>query len=438
MKLRKSLRDPITPSPTEVITKPNAPKPVEIATAPNPEKPAEPNVQELEKAFRPSKSTKIFLGLGILFLLSGTALGVFAFLLPPKTLEAASFPHLPSTFPSDKTLSILTGEELSSPELNNSPIFCVQTPNGTDGARPQAGLDQAGVVFEAIAERGITRFAAIYQNPTSAVVGPIRSLRMYYLEWDTPFGCAIVHAGGADDAIAALRQGGYRELDENYVYMYRGTLGNRLWNNLFTTASYLKKFATDNNFTTAQPKGFTRLTPIAATKARYDNLAVTPLDIITPTDQNTSVFTPKAAHISFNFASSPNYNVVYDYDPETNTYKRGYASGLDHTVYHCPAEELGEVNPENNCKLIQLAPTVVIAMIVQQATASDGYHENITAVGQNTAYIFQNGTVIKGSWHKNTREEQIKFFDDNGAEVALVPGQTFISAVPTYGAVEYQ
>ena len=63
--------------------------------------------------------------------------------------------------------SILTGLEVADASLNNSPVYCIQIPNGsTDGARPQAGLTDAAIVFEAIAEQGITRFAAIFQNPT--------------------------------------------------------------------------------------------------------------------------------------------------------------------------------------------------------------------------------------------------------------------------------
>lgn len=397
----------------------------------------EPEI-DLKSAFKSTKKSYLF------FLISGVATFIAAIAIIILTIfssksEVASlnFPIIPSNPQTEKTYSILTGEEISDPSLNNSPTYCVQTPNGTDGARPQAGLNEAGVVFEAIAERGITRFAAIYQNPKSAVIGPIRSLRMYYLEWDTPFNCTVVHAGGADDALAALRAGNYRDLTENYTYMYRSSAGNRLWNNLFTTSAHLKKFGTDHNFNTSTVSGFSRLTPEAAARARTDNTATTKLEITTPTSQNTSEFSPKTASIALSFKSSPTYNVVYNYNPETNTYARAYASGVAHNVYNCPAENLGEKSPENVCTLTQLSPSVVIAMVVDQSVAADGYHENITAIGKNPVYIFQNGTAIKGTWQKQTRDSQIKFFDESGAEIALIPGQTFISAIPTYGSVEY-
>ena len=76
-------------------------------------------------------------------------------------------------------------------------------------------------------------------------------------------------------------------------------------------------------------------------------------------------------------------------------------------------------------------------MVVEEKKASDNYHEDIKAIGSGGAYIFQNGTVIKGEWLKSSAQEQIKFYDENGAEIKLAPGQTFVEAVPNYGSIEY-
>ena len=87
---------------------------------------------------------------------------------------------------STRKLSVKEAEQMAK-NANEQPIYCIQIPNGLDGARPQVGLHRASIVFEAIAEVGITRFAAIFKNPVGAqAIGPIRSLRLYHLEWDTP------------------------------------------------------------------------------------------------------------------------------------------------------------------------------------------------------------------------------------------------------------
>lgn len=386
---------------------------------------------------RVPKKYIVFLVIGILGLCGGIAC-IVAALLAAHEAGSSTFSALPLA--SDDTAnrySLLTGEVLADGVSQDAPVYCMQTPNGTDGARPQSGLTEAGVVFEAIAEAGITRFAAIYQNPTPAVIGPIRSLRIYFLQWDTPFDCTIVHAGGADDALAAVASGGYKDLSEDYSYMYRGTYGSRLWNNLFTTSNYLKKYSTDHGYDTSNIKGFKRMTPEESGKARVDAGVSEKLDILKPASGNTSEIASNVNNISLNLGGWSDFNVRYSYDAASNTYNRSYESGAAHEVYECAKEDLGEKNPEDVCSLTQVSPAVVIAMVVQEGKAADGYHESITTVGSGKAYIFQNGTAIDGTWSKAAVDEQIKFFDESGAEVSLAPGQTFITAVPAYGSIEY-
>ena len=383
------------------------------------------------------KSYLTLLFIGIVCGMGGIVCSIMALILPTTGGSDIAFPQVPSkNQTNEKAYSNLTGLEIAA-EYKNAPTFCVQTPNGTDGARPQAGLNQAGVIFEAIAEAGITRFAAIYQNPTAAVIGPIRSLRLYYLEWDTPFDCTIVHAGGADDALAAVKNGGYKDLTENYSYMYRGTTGTRLWNNLFTTADYLKQMNADRNYGESEVHGFTRMTPEEATKDRVKALADKELDITEPSSKNTSELQAKVNEIALDFGNLANYNVRYYYNSTTNSYDRSYESGAKHEIYVCPEQNLGEVNPEYSCTLQQMSPKVVVAIIVKEKKAADNYHESITTLGSGDVYIFQNGYAVKGIWKKNTADEQIKFYNADGFEIKLVPGQTFIEAVPNYGSIAY-
>ena len=383
-----------------------------------------------------SKKWLLLTIIGTVSLLGGITCLIIALLQPEPEVLGLAFPQIPSTSASATTYNDLTGLEVAA-DQKTAPTYCIQTPNGMDGARPQAGLDQAGVVFEAIAEAGITRFAAIYQAPTSAVIGPIRSLRLYYLQWDTPFDCTIVHAGGADDALAAVRNGGYKDLTENYTYMYRGSAGNRLWNNLFTTSTLLSDMNTDRGYGGSEVHGFTRMTPKESKQDLVDQNIATKLSIVEAADSNTSALTPKVTDISVRFGGIASFNVNYKYDLATNSYLRSYENGMAHEIYTCPDSDLGEVNPESACTLKQLSPTVVVAMVVSEKKAWDNYHEDITTLGSGEAYVFQNGYAIKGRWEKNTVADQIKFYDESGVEIALAPGQTFIEAVPNYGSIDF-
>lgn len=329
----------------------------------------------------------------------------------------------------DPVYSVLTGEEISDASLNQQPTYCVQIPNGLDGARPQAGLDQAGIVFEAIAERGITRFAAIFQNPTTSAIGPIRSLRPYYLDWDLPFDCTIVHAGGSDEALVDLASKTERNLDENLEYMWREQNSERTWNNLFTSAQNLARYSADSGFTSSSPIAFARLTPSENADLRADSQ--------TCASNDTTNCTPTYVSPTINFGANPDFNTVYTYNPETNTYARSYANGEPHLVYDC-APQISYADTLHECgEPIQLTPSVVVAMIVNESQMSDGYHESITTIGSGDAIIFQNGTVIEGTWHKDSASARLSFRDLSDHEIRLAPGQTWIAAVPQYGYVGY-
>ncbi|HWJ80121.1 MAG TPA: DUF3048 domain-containing protein, partial [Niallia sp.] len=54
--------------------------------------------------------------------------------------------------------------------------------NNHPKARPQTGLADADIVYEALAEGEVTRFLAIFQSSKPEKIGPIRSSRDYYIE----------------------------------------------------------------------------------------------------------------------------------------------------------------------------------------------------------------------------------------------------------------
>lgn len=339
--------------------------------------------------------------------------------------------------------STLTGLEITDASLNNSPVYCIQIPNGsTDGARPQAGLTDAAIVFEAIAEQGITRFAAIFQNPTVSVIGPIRSLRPYYLDWDTPFNCTVTHAGGSAEALNAIATGGQRNLDENDEYMWREIGSNRLWNNLFTSPTLLNAFNTANGYTTSSPVAFPRQNPddnaeYLAKKAS----CVAQIAAGEPANETCTSFTALESVNSINLKFTDynySHNVTYTYDPETNTYLRYHQDGQPHLSYACPAELSKPLTTTECGDPLQIAPNVVIALRIKESTMSDNYHEQITTTGTGTADIFQNGEHISAHWRKTTQSSQIIFTDDDGNEIPLVPGQLWISAIPQFGQVYYE
>ena len=98
-------------------------------------------------------------------------------------------------------------------------------------ARPTIGLSRADVVYEAVAEGGITRFLVVYLCQDAGDIAPIRSARTYFLDWVSEYGAAYAHVGGANtpgpaNALGQIRDYGIKDMDQfgiGFPTYWRGT-----------------------------------------------------------------------------------------------------------------------------------------------------------------------------------------------------------------------
>jgi hypothetical protein len=304
--------------------------------------------------------------------------------------KTASAPAKPTTEPSR-----LTGAEVT-PELNKRAVTAVMIENSPD-ARPQSGLNDAGVVFEAVAEGGITRFLALFQESQPSYIGPIRSSRPYYLDWLLPFDATYAHVGGSPAALAQIKSLHVKDLDQfANAGAYQRVTARYAPHNVYSSIEKLYSLAQSKGYTTSNFTGFTR--KAAAPSA-----------------------TPTAKSIDFAI-SSYLYNPHYDYDAATNSYKRS---------------EGGKIHTDEKSGA-QLSPKVVIALVTPSALESDGTHNSYTTTGSGPMYVFQDGTVTQGTWKKDSRTAQFVFTDSAGQPLKLNAGQTWISLVTSAGAVTYK
>jgi hypothetical protein len=310
---------------------------------------------------------------------------------PPPAPVAQEEPAPPA--PPEPLVSRLTGMPIAA-ELKDTPTTAVMIENSPD-ARPQAGLYDAGVVFEAIAEGGITRFLAIFQEARPAYIGPVRSARPYFLDFVVPFDAPLAHAGGSPQALAEIKSQGIKDLDHGANGSAYQRVSNRFApHNLYTSRDQLFAAQNSRGWNTSTFTGFPR-------KAEAPSA------------------TPNAKSIDFAI-SGFFYNVHYDYDPATNSYIR-YEGGKPHTD-----ERAGKA----------MNPKVVIAPVMGHHY--QGVYSVYGDTGTGKAYIFQDGIVTEGTWDKADRKTQIKFLDSTGAPLPLNPGQTWITLAASPQAVTYK
>jgi hypothetical protein len=333
------------------------------------------------------KQKIIFLVLAIL-LIAGVAFGAYKFLQGEKTPSVnQANPAKPTTVQSK-----MTGLQVA-PEVNEKQVTGVMIENSPD-ARPQSGLLQAGFVFEAIAEGGITRFLALYQDTTADYIGPVRSVRPYYLDVVASYDAAIAHVGGSPDALAKIKAMGIKDLDQfQNPGAYERVRNRAAPHNVYTSSAKLEAVEQQKGYTKSEYTGFEH--------ARAEEKSAT--------------VTAKTINLNI---SSALYNVRYDYDPTTNAYLR-FVGGAPATD-----EKSGK----------QLSPKAVIA--IETNRTQNGVYSVYGMTGSGKVTIFQNGTVIGGTWERPQEKSQYVFKNEAGQVVKVVPGQAWMTLV-TPGGVTY-
>ncbi len=287
-----------------------------------------------------------------------------------------------------KIYSPLTGAEVSEPDTKR-PVTAVMIENSPE-ARPQSGLKDGGVLFEAIAEGGITRFLVLYQEGQPTLLGPVRSLRPYYIDWLAAFDPSVAHVGGSVNALKEVRNGSYKDIDQFFnAATYWRAKDRYAPHNVYTNFERLDSINKKKNFTSSTFTGF-------------------------PRKEDATSATPNAVTISVPISSTL-FNSSYAYDSATNSYIRSQG-GKPHTD-----REKGQLTPK----------VVVVVEAPMSIVMEDGAREQIQTIGSGKATVFQDGIATTATWSKASKKEQIKFKDSAGKEIPFNRGQTWITVIPT-------
>ncbi len=357
------------------------------------------------KPIRPSKFSVIKTWIGKHQLIAALSLGVIvvtgifsvAILLMPKDTAVVSIQKsTKKKSPPKKFFSNLTGVEMPDEQSLQNPVTAVMIENSPD-ARPQSGLKKAGVVYEAVAEGGITRFIALYQHDKPELIGPVRSLRMYYLDWATPYQASIAHVGGSYNALQEVRSESNRDLDQFFnPEAYWRSSDRYAPHNMYTNFDKLDQLNSSKGYTSSVFRSFTRA-------------------------DGKPVAEPTASTISVNFSSAL-FNTSYTYDPSSNSYLRHLA---------------GE--PHMDREEGQLSPSVVVVLrVTAQARGGSDPYEDLVTSGTGQAFVFQNGTATELTWKKDERTAPLELIDSEGKAASLNRGQTWVSAITDRGSVSWQ
>lgn len=292
-------------------------------------------------------------------------------------------------------------------------------------ARPQSGLSNADIVYEAIAEGGITRFMAMVYcdaQDKDVLLAPVRSARTYFIDWASGYQKPLyVHVGGANlpgpaDALGQIQDYGWagdNDLNQfsigfptfarNYdrVQLANGkSLATE--HTMETSSERIWEYALENR----DIEEWTGANDFAAWSFQDDQ----------PAND------PSATNIEYEFWSGyKDFGVRWEYQPDSNQYLRtmGEEPHLD----------------QNNGQ--QLAfKNVVVLKTTEEGPIDELKHMLYETIGEGEALIFQNGEVVEADWEKPTRASRIEF-TVKGKPVEFVRGPIWISVLDTSNEVIY-
>ncbi|GIO87017.1 putative lipoprotein YerB [Paenibacillus faecis] len=306
-----------------------------------------------------------------------------------KTVTVEEEPPVSEERPAAAYTAPLTGMPLNEP-LTRRPLAVMI--NNAPAARPQSGLGGADIVYEVLAEGGVTRLVSIFHSRADeAKIGPIRSIRPYMIELGESYHGVLVHAGASNDAYAILQRQKKEDLDEITnagAYFWRDK-SRKAPHNLYSNVEKLLEGA-------------------AKRKYKTEDTSVPTYSFLKEGDL---VAGDSANSVEIKFQLD-NYKVTYKYDATTQLYQR-YVNGSPHND-----RETGEI----------LTAANVVVLGADHKVLDDVGRLSVDLELGGQAVLFQRGKMIRGQWIHRP-DDVIRFVKDN-QEVPFAPGTTYFNVVP--------
>ena len=260
-------------------------------------------------------------------------------------------------------------------------------------AMPQAGLEEADIVYEIIVEGGESRLMLIMQDKDIERVGPLRSSRHYFLDYALENDAIYVHYGWspyAKEDISELGVNNINGIYESETAFWRDS--NRYApHNAVTSTDDILKIAERNEYRLETKKD-----PVLNYVVEEVNL-----------EDGKAADTVTIPYSYYN-------TVEYEYDEDTKTYIR-YSRGEKQTDW----------NTEKTIK----TKNIIITFAENWSLDSYGRQE-VDNIGTLDGYYITNGKAIKIKCEKKSRKAQTVYKDLEGNEIDVNDGKTFIQICP--------
>ncbi len=319
----------------------------------------------------------------VLFVLVLIGIGVYFYLTNQEVNDFVS-----KKIPIEKKLKIVDEDSKTRP-------IAVMI-NNNHAAWPHAGLDDAYITYEILAEGGITRLMAIFKDKDTAKIGSVRSARPYYLDYALENDAIYVHYGWSEKAKSDINSLGVDNINgitDSSTFWRDKSLNKATEHTAFTSMEKIKAKAHD--------EGYDRDT----NKDLLLNYSVDEIDL----SKEEGAVKADTVFMKYSYYTTSSY----EYDSENKVYKR-FMSGQPHV------DESGKQYTYKN---------IIITPIQTHSYDSYGRLE-LENIGSGEGYFITDGYAIPIVWSKDSRSSQSVYKDLDGNEIKVNDGNTFIQITP--------
>lgn len=277
--------------------------------------------------------------------------------------------------------------------------------NNLKNALPQQGNRQADIIYEVLAEGGITRMLAVYQHPDQVgLIGSVRSARQYYWELAQGHDAVYIHAGASPEFYSTKSRLGLFTVDGvNGAYSYAGA--GMFWRDRSRIPGHYYDY--EHSLLTSGEA----ITAMLSKEGKTDHADGYQYEMAFA-DDGTPAGGQSALTVTVPFS---NYKSgVFHYDAATGLYA---------------VEEYGEPYIDGNDNA-QVAVTNLL--ILQTAcTVVDDAGRITVDLTSGSGWFACGGQMVPITWKKGAAEQQLRYYGMDGSPLTLGRGKSYVCIIPT-------
>lgn len=336
--------------------------------------------------------------------------------IEPDELPAPAMPHSSEIFfkrvDAGEELQYtnpLTGLAATKDVSNNRPIAVMI--NNIEYAMPQVGISKADVLYECLAEGGITRLVMVTCDYDAIeTIGSVRSSREYYIDFAKNHDAIYVHAGGSDEAYSQIHSRAIDHLDGVRTDSRTGI--NVSGQVFYRDQDRLATMAYEHTLMTSGQ----RILDGIATMGYRTTLNEGFTDPMLPVDWGWSVALngDDAKHIKIPYRGSA-HTTEYEYNPKACNYSRFQFNHQEH-IDGATGNQLTFKN-------------ILLLEMTHSSKGDDKGRLNVYTTGSGSGLYITCGKMIPITWSKDTVDSALVLKDSGGNPLVINRGKTAINIV---------